>query len=89
MRRSSTARSIGARSDFEEPPVGLGIRLDGEGDGAVDGKVRETVEGHENGHVKEASVGTGDVDADEEAFAERGRLVRDQLERYSFGDRLP
>lgn len=75
-RRSSTARSMGARSDFEEPPVGLGIRFEGdeeEVDDAVDGdrKVKEWVEGKNGGEVTRE---------DEDN-------VEEQLGSYSFGDK--
>lgn len=67
--------------------MGLGIRIEGDGDGAGDAMVSDPVEGRADGTVEQAGAGTENA-SEEEAFAER-RLVRDQLERYSFGERLP
>lgn len=92
-RRSSTGRSIGARSDFDDTPVGLGIRVgDGEGDesardppvgenGKAGGDGAEEVEVEANGNggdVREGVNGGGEGDS--------SRSVRDQLERYSFAE---
>lgn len=60
---------MGARSDFEETPVGLGIRV-GDG-GGVDGGVSGSVEGV----GARESVEGGGVTPD----------VRESLEGYSFG----
>ena len=85
MRRSSTARSLGARSDFEEPPVGLGIQL-ADGDGTEEGSVRETVERSENGTLE--GMEDGVRDEAEKAFADNGKAVREKLEEYSFAGRI-
>lgn len=92
-RRSSTGRSIGARSDFDDTPVGLGIRVgDGEGDESArdppagdagkaggDGAGEEVGVNGEGG--KESEGANGEVREEESS-----KSVREQLERYSFAE---